>query len=215
MPGPRQRFVTSVFAIAILAFGSYAFGNPTTQSQRRSRQSKPEETPVKKGKKGLAGNSKKPESSNSTSKPSSKPSSNTTAAAAKPAPVTTTVAPPLPTQPAPEQQAPTPPVAVTTTAGQIDVIERRTASKSPAAASGNVKSSVGVYGISNRRMDVEIEAHRVIQIQKALKERGFYSSEPSGIYDDETFEGMKAFQAKERIDVTGYPTAHALKRLGL
>ena len=60
-----------------------------------------------------------------------------------------------------------------------------------------------------------MEAFRVIQIQKALKDRGFFSSEPTGIYDDETIDGMKAFQAKERIDVTGYPTAHALKRLGL
>ena len=59
-----------------------------------------------------------------------------------------------------------------------------------------------------------MEAFRVIQIQKALKERGFFSSEPTGIYDDETIDGMKAFQAKERIDVTGYPTAHALRGWG-
>ena len=111
MPGPRQRFVTSVFVIAILAFGSHAFGNPTPLPQRRSQQSKPEPTPVKKGKKGLASNTKKPESTKPASKPPSKPSSTTTASAVKPttvapatvtpttvkpATVTTTIAPPPP-----------------------------------------------------------------------------------------------------------------------
>jgi len=72
-----------------------------------------------------------------------------------------------------------------------------------------------VFGISSRRIEVDIDTPRVIQIQKALKDKGFYTLEPTGIYDEDTLNAMKAFQLSEKIDVTGYPTAHALKRLGL
>jgi hypothetical protein len=66
-----------------------------------------------------------------------------------------------------------------------------------------------------KRVNVRIDQSRVLEIQQALASRGFYRSEMSGIYDDETVDAMRQFQASERIPVTGYPTAHALKRLGL
>ena len=59
-----------------------------------------------------------------------------------------------------------------------------------------------------------IPTDRVLEIQRALVERGFLK-EASGIYDDATVQAMKAFQTAEDITVTGYPTAHALHRLGL
>jgi peptidoglycan hydrolase-like protein with peptidoglycan-binding domain len=71
------------------------------------------------------------------------------------------------------------------------------------------------YNISTRRIDVDIDPQRVTEIQQALAEKGFYSGSPSGVYDQVTFEAMRQFQASHQIDVTGYPTAHALKRLGL
>jgi hypothetical protein len=37
----------------------------------------------------------------------------------------------------------------------------------------------------------------------------------TGEYDDATIEAMRRFQTQQKIPVTGYPTAHALKRLGL
>ena len=139
MPGPRQRFVTLVFLIAVLAFGSLAFGNPTTLPQRRSQQSKPESPPVKKGKKGLASNSKKPESTKPPSTPASKPSSKgtTTAAVVKPATVTPTIAQPPPSTPlAPVRAVATPPAPITKSEDKIDVssIERRRSHRLPRLA---------------------------------------------------------------------------------
>ncbi len=66
-----------------------------------------------------------------------------------------------------------------------------------------------------RRIKVEIEPQRVLEIQRALAQKGFYTETPTGVYDDATIEAMRRFQAANRIEVTGYPTAHALRRLGL
>ena len=60
-----------------------------------------------------------------------------------------------------------------------------------------------------------IPAPRVLEIQQALIGKGYLTEPASGQYDPATVGAMKAFQAKENIDVTGYPTAHALKLLGL
>ncbi|MCS6817816.1 MAG: peptidoglycan-binding protein [Blastocatellia bacterium] len=60
-----------------------------------------------------------------------------------------------------------------------------------------------------------IPRERVREIQLALIERGFLEGPPTGVYDARTVEAMKRFQQAEGIEVTGYPTAHALYRLGL
>ncbi len=70
-------------------------------------------------------------------------------------------------------------------------------------------SSVG------RRTNIAIESTRVIEIQQALLSRGFFNGEATGVYDDATIDAMRKFQISQKIPVTGYPTAHALKRLGL
>jgi hypothetical protein len=62
---------------------------------------------------------------------------------------------------------------------------------------------------------VKIEPIRAIQIQRALATKGFYQGEINGKYDEATVDAMRRFQSSEKIPVTGYPTAHALKRLGL
>jgi hypothetical protein len=66
-----------------------------------------------------------------------------------------------------------------------------------------------------KRNGLKIDESRAFQIQQALKQRGFYTGEMTGVYDQETFEAMRRFQTQEKIPATGYPTAHALKRLGL
>lgn len=66
-----------------------------------------------------------------------------------------------------------------------------------------------------KRRGVSIDSTRVIQIQQALAQRGFYSGEMSGVYDDATIDAMRRFQAFNKVSATGYPTAQALKRLGL
>jgi Putative peptidoglycan binding domain len=66
-----------------------------------------------------------------------------------------------------------------------------------------------------RRKPLKIDESRALQIQQALKQRGFYAGELTGEYDQATVEAMRRFQTQEKIPATGYPTAHALKRLGL
>src|SRR5262252_6524062 len=66
-----------------------------------------------------------------------------------------------------------------------------------------------------RRKPLKIDESRALQIQQALKRRGFYTGELTGVYDQATVEAMRSFQTQEKIPATGYPTAHALKRLGL
>jgi Putative peptidoglycan binding domain len=69
--------------------------------------------------------------------------------------------------------------------------------------------------VPSRRKGVKIDESRALQIQQALKKRGFYTEELSGVYDQTTIEAMRRFQVDQKIPATGYPTAHALKRLGL
>jgi len=66
-----------------------------------------------------------------------------------------------------------------------------------------------------RRKRVNIDQSRALQIQQALNQRGFYFGEMTGDYDATTIEAMRRFQSSQKISATGYPTAHALKRLGL
>lgn len=68
---------------------------------------------------------------------------------------------------------------------------------------------------TSRRKAVSIDQTRVMQIQQALNQHGFYTGEVTGVYDENTIEAMRRFQTSEKIPATGYPTAHALKRLGL
>jgi peptidoglycan hydrolase-like protein with peptidoglycan-binding domain len=66
-----------------------------------------------------------------------------------------------------------------------------------------------------KRRAVKMDSARVIQIQQALARQGYFSGEMSGVYDDATVDAMRRFQLDHRIGATGYPTAQALKRLGL
>jgi hypothetical protein len=66
-----------------------------------------------------------------------------------------------------------------------------------------------------KRGNMKMDAARVNEIQEALASRGFYQGQPTGSYDESTVDAMRRFQLKENISVTGYPTAHALRRLGL
>lgn len=66
-----------------------------------------------------------------------------------------------------------------------------------------------------RGKPLKIDESRALQIQQALKRRGFYTGEMTGAYDQATIDAMRRFQIQEKIPATGYPTVHALKRLGL
>ena len=82
-------------------------------------------------------------------------------------------------------------------------------SQPPQISSENDPASI------TRGKPLKIDGSRALQIQQALKQRGFYAGELTGEYDQATVEAMRRFQTQEKIPATGYPTAHALKRLGL
>jgi Putative peptidoglycan binding domain len=68
---------------------------------------------------------------------------------------------------------------------------------------------------SPKRVNVKMDSSRVLEIQQALASKGFYKGEMTSVYDEATVDAMRQFQLKENISATGYPTAHALRRLGL
>jgi cytoskeletal protein RodZ len=117
-----------------------------------------------------------------------------------------------------------PPVIGPPVADRIEVIEpdttpahgrTRSATRSQSRPASDPDAPDAEPNVSTRRLEVAIEPKRATEIQQALIERGFLIGPPTGLYDDATIDAMRRFQARERIDVTGYPTAHALKRLGL
>ena len=102
---------------------------------------------------------------------------------------------------------------------RIEVLEHGSTSSAdlskwlnPSRPSNQSNGDAGTITPSRR---ANIDVMRVIQIQQALASKGFYSGETSGNYDDATMDAMRRFQASNQIAATGYPTAHALKRLGL
>ena len=71
------------------------------------------------------------------------------------------------------------------------------------------------FNVSNKKIDVSIDPQRITEIQQALRLKGYFIGEPTGVWDDATYDAMKRYQVNQKIDATGYPTAHSLKRLGL
>lgn len=58
-------------------------------------------------------------------------------------------------------------------------------------------------------------SERVLEIQNALIQRGFLQGEPTGTYDKATIDAMLSYQKSRNLRATGYPTAEALRDLGL
>lgn len=116
-----------------------------------------------------------------------------------------------------EQYRPDPSPAIVP--DRIEVLEHGSTSSAdlskwlnPPRPNGQATGDAGTITPSRR---ANIDVMRVIQIQQALTSKGFYSGETSGNYDDATIDAMRRFQSSNKIAATGYPTAHALKRLGL
>ncbi|HEX5735841.1 MAG TPA: peptidoglycan-binding domain-containing protein [Blastocatellia bacterium] len=60
-----------------------------------------------------------------------------------------------------------------------------------------------------------IPPQRVTEIQQALIKHGYLIGPASGLYDENTSQAMKQFQAANKLPTTGLPSAHTLKRLGV
>jgi Putative peptidoglycan binding domain len=122
------------------------------------------------------------------------------------------------------QSEPLPPAtyeATPTYPDRVEVIEygssdsadlRRLLNMPNTSASGSDNTDLATPA---KRVSVKMDASRVLEIQQALSGKGFYKGEMTGAYDETTVDAMRQFQLKENILATGYPTAHALRRLGL
>jgi hypothetical protein len=60
-----------------------------------------------------------------------------------------------------------------------------------------------------------ISSDRAAEIQNALIKRGYLDGPASGQWDEVTQEAVRHFQSDNRLPVTGTPSAHFLKRLGV
>lgn len=60
-----------------------------------------------------------------------------------------------------------------------------------------------------------IPTERVSEIQTALIKSGFLDGTPTGEYDQNTVQAMKAFQARNGLRQTGMPSATTLKKLSV
>jgi hypothetical protein len=60
-----------------------------------------------------------------------------------------------------------------------------------------------------------LEPTRITEIQNALAAAGYYKSNPTGQWDDETSKAISAYQEANGFKVTGKPDALSLKKLGL
>ena len=56
---------------------------------------------------------------------------------------------------------------------------------------------------------------QIMQAQKILKDRSFYSGEQTGKLDDDTRAGLKQYQAAESLKVTGTLNKVTLEKMGI
>jgi hypothetical protein len=88
--------------------------------------------------------------------------------------------------------------------------------RSASASSKSSKKSASKGNKSPRiRGQREIEPKRVIEIQTALANAGYFKGEPNGQWDQATMDAMKGYQLSNNFKATGKPDALSLKKLGL
>ncbi|MGB7591572.1 MAG: peptidoglycan-binding domain-containing protein, partial [Terriglobia bacterium] len=66
-----------------------------------------------------------------------------------------------------------------------------------------------------RRAQLRPEVERIQEIQQALVQAGYLNAQPNGLWDDQTREAMRRYQADHRFPATGLPEAKSLMKLGL
>ena len=66
-----------------------------------------------------------------------------------------------------------------------------------------------------RRARLRPEPERIEEIQKALAQAGYFKAQPNGLWDDQTREAMRHYQADHGFPPTGLPEAKSLMKLGL
>jgi len=66
-----------------------------------------------------------------------------------------------------------------------------------------------------RRARLRPEPERIEQIQQALAQAGYFNGQPNGLWNDQTREAMRRYQADHGFPATGLPEAKSLMKLGL
>jgi peptidoglycan hydrolase-like protein with peptidoglycan-binding domain len=66
-----------------------------------------------------------------------------------------------------------------------------------------------------KRVIFRANKEQIMQTQKILKTKGMYSGEETGKLDDATREGLKKFQAENKIKVTGTLNQETLEKIGV
>jgi len=75
--------------------------------------------------------------------------------------------------------------------------------------------SKSVSGTTKRKPPFRATAEQIKQAQGILKQRNFYSGEPTGKLDTATREGLKKFQEAEQIKLTGTLNKLTLEKMGI
>jgi Putative peptidoglycan binding domain len=81
--------------------------------------------------------------------------------------------------------------------------------------SGKKKTSAAVAGSSFRPRQSGPTPERYREIQQALVEKGYLKSDPDGVWDAESADALRQFQADQKLTPNGKITAASLIGLGL
>jgi len=93
----------------------------------------------------------------------------------------------------------------------------RTAARKGSPTGAKRTGKAGARQVASRRPAVQSQPtpERYKEIQDALAQKGYLKSEPNGVWDAQSVEALKQFQADKNLPPTGKLTALSLGGLGL
>jgi len=93
---------------------------------------------------------------------------------------------------------------------------KSTTSKTPAKTTAATKKGARRAPVAKRATSQAAPTpERYREIQSALAEKGYLKSEPNGVWDADSIDAMKRYQADQKQDSSGKITAASLIGLGL
>jgi putative peptidoglycan binding protein len=107
--------------------------------------------------------------------------------------------------------------AVTKTAGTTrpTVAHKTTISKTPAKTTTTKNGARRAPVVRRAASQAAPTPERYREIQSALAEKGYLKSEPNGVWDADSVDAMKRYQADQKQDPSGKITAASIIGLGL
>ena len=89
------------------------------------------------------------------------------------------------------------------------------AAKTPVKTTARKGKAPRVPAQTWRNRQVAPSKDRYSEIQQALYEQGYLPSEPSGVWNQESIQALRQFQADQKLSITGRISALTLINLGL